>query len=322
MESFNKNTFFLQKIDVFFLGVAYHRNMRHRTQIIDGVKIMMIRNIRNIVGTVAATACLSFMVGQTAQAGQLHNGWNYSIDSFSDGSGGGDYEIKGLAIKELEDSIVVGLSGGLSWGENSNNITWGDLFFNFSGEDFNTASQNGDLFAVKFANNDTDLQLGVYQDVTASTITNPDQGMYNSLQQYYDWGWERENTMGTDISTKQEAYDYFGQGAFKNVIGSGQKVGEINKLDSSQLANLGLDFGHFSANAPQIFGFEFSKSLIQNADLKSGDYMAHLFLECGNDGVALVGNIKDVPEPATLGGLAIVGLALAGRRKLQNRNNA
>lgn len=280
---------------------------------------MMIRNLKNIVGTIAATACLSFMVGQTAQAGQLHNGWNYSIDSFSDGSGGADYEIKGLAIKESEDSIIVGLSGGMSWGENSENITWGDMFFNFSGQDFNTASQNGDLLAIKFADNDTDLELGVYQDVTASALTNADNNIYDSLEKYYDYGWDRENTMGTDLKTKEEAYDYFGKGAFHHVIGSGDKVGEINKLNSSQLANMGLDFGYFSANGPQILGFEFSKSLIQNADVGSGDYLAHLFLECGNDGVALAGNIEDVPEPATLGGLAIVGLALAGRRKLKNR---
>ncbi|MGB3535170.1 MAG: XDD3 family exosortase-dependent surface protein [Microcoleaceae cyanobacterium] len=283
---------------------------------------MMIRNIKKIVGTVAATACLSLIVGQTAQAGQLHNGWNYSIDSFSDGSGGVDYEIKGLAVTESEDSIIVGLSGGMSWDENSDNITWGDLFFNFSGDDFNTASQNGDLFGIKFANNDTDLQLGVYKDVTASTITNADHDMYSSLKQYYDYGWNRQDTMGTDISTKAEAYDYLGKGAFQHVIGSGERVGEINKLNGSQLANMGLDFGHFSANAPQVFGFEFSKSLVQNGDFESGDYLAHLFMECGNDGVALAGNIEDIPEPTTLGGLAIVGLALAGRRKLKNGKNA
>lgn len=279
---------------------------------------MMIRNLKNIVGTIAATACLSFMVGQTAQAGQLHNGWNYSIDSFSDGSGGVDYEIKGLAIKELEDSIVVGLSGGMSWGENSKNITWGDMFFNFSGQDFNTASQNGDLLGIKFADNDTDLALGVYQNVTASKIINADQDMYKGLEHYYNFGWERSNTMGTDISTKQQAYDYFGKDNQQYVIGSGERVGDINKLNGSQLASMGLDFGYFSANGPQILGFEFSKSLIQNADVGSGDYLAHLFLECGNDAVALAGNIKDVPEPATLGGLAIVGLALASRRKLKN----
>ena len=283
---------------------------------------MMIRNVINLVGTIAATTCLSLILGQTAQAGQLHNAWNYSIDSFSDGAGGPDYEIKGIAIKELEDSIVVGLSGGLSWEENSDNITWGDLFFNFSGEDFNTASQNGDLFAVKFANNDSDLEFGVYQNVTASDIINPDQGMYRGLEHYYDSGWERENTMGTDISTKAEAYDYFGKDNITQVIGSGEKVGNINPLNGSQLANLGLDFGHFSANGPQILGFEFSKSFIQNANTGSGDYLAHLFLECVNDGVALVGNIKDIPEPATLAGLAIVGLALAGRRKLQSREEA
>lgn len=297
------------------LSILEIRDTKHRLS--KELDIMMIRNIKNVVGTIAATACLSFMVGQTAQAGQLHNGWNYSIDSFSDGSGGADYEIKGLAIKELEDSIVVGLSGGVSWDENSKNITWADMFFNFSGQDFQTASQNGDLLGIKFANNDTDLELGVYQNVTASAITNADQDMYTGLEHYYNYGWERSNTMGTDISTKREAYDYFGKNNMDYVIGSGEKVGNINKLNGSQLANMGLDFGHFSANGPEILGFEFSKSIIQNGDFENGDYLAHLFMECGNDAVALAGNIEDIPEPASLGGLAIVGLALAGRRKLK-----
>ena len=44
---------------------------------------------------ITATAAAGFigLSGQAAQAGQFHNGWNYAIDSFSDGSGGSSFEI-------------------------------------------------------------------------------------------------------------------------------------------------------------------------------------------------------------------------------------
>ncbi|XDE62519.1 PEP-CTERM sorting domain-containing protein [Arthrospira platensis BEA 1257B] len=44
----------------------------------------------------------------------------------------------------------------------------------------------------------------------------------------------------------------------------------------------------------------------------SGDYLASLFLECGNDGVALAG--VSVPEPGTLAGLALLGVTFMGSK--------
>ena len=43
--------------------------------------------------------------------------------------------------------------------------------------------------------------------------------------------------------------------------------------------------------------------------------MSTLFAECANDGIALSGVSKNVPEPLTLAGLAIVGGALARKRR-------
>ncbi|MEM8544068.1 MAG: XDD3 family exosortase-dependent surface protein, partial [Cyanobacteria bacterium P01_H01_bin.119] len=96
---------------------------------------------------------------QAAQAGQLHNGWNYGIDAFGDGSGGDIYDIQGMAIKSSGDNIFIALNSNMPLSGNSEgsasharggSIGWGDLFLNFSGDDFQTASQNGDLIGINF----------------------------------------------------------------------------------------------------------------------------------------------------------------------------
>ncbi|MBW4493252.1 MAG: PEP-CTERM sorting domain-containing protein [Oscillatoria princeps RMCB-10] len=276
--------------------------------------------MRTLLGTAAASICLIAATGQEATAGQLYNGWNYGIDSFNDGSGGSSYEIKGLAIKETTDSVFVALTGGMplagvaASGAADGNIGWGDLFFNFSGKDFQTASNQSSLFGIRFAGtNDSNApSTGVYQNVQAKSVTGVNQG-YTSLRWYYDAGHNQPNTQGTDLPTAQAAYNYFypaavasnpttGNTPILNVINSGTKVGDITALASSDLSAAGLDFGHFGATGTQTIGFQFNRSLIG-----SGDYLANVFVECGNDGVAL-----KVPEPSSMAGLALVGLTAAG----------
>ncbi|MEP0757276.1 hypothetical protein NC997_07135 [Trichocoleus sp. DQ-A2] len=157
---------------------------------------------------------------------------------------------------------------------------------------------------------------GVYKNVQAASVTGTNNG-YSSLKQYYDSGWDRENTKGTDFTTKADAYAYFGQGSILNVIGSGTKVGDITMLTASALSAAGLDFSHFLASGDQTIGFQLNKSL-----LGFGDYVANMFLECGNDGVALAGAIlppapvvevtHQVPEPTGIAGMALVALAFVG----------
>lgn len=269
---------------------------------------------KTLVGSAIAATCMIAATATTATAGQFHNGWNYAIDAIGDGSGGAKYDIYGMATMETSDTIWVALTGGTPLAGVSErraaggNIGWGDLFFNFTGNDFRTASQNNALFGVRFAeNNDSGAsQLGVYRNVSAKSVTSINMG-YNSLQHYYNSGYYRENTMGTDIATKQQAYDYFGQRtSINNVIASGNWVGGINMHSQQELLNAGLDFGHFNALGTHTFGFSFDKSLIG-----SGDYLASLFLECGNDGVALAGS---VPEPSTLAGLALLGVTFMGSK--------
>ncbi len=159
--------------------------------------------------TTAFSISLLTLSTQQASAGQLYNGWNYSIDAFGDGSGGSVYDIKGMAIKESEDKVYVALTGGMSLNgttyDNQGNpvhIGWSDLFFNFSGQNFQTASQTNQLFGVRFANYNNSLATGIYQGVQAKSTTAQHAG-YSSLDWYYDAGFEKNNTQGTDTSDER-----------------------------------------------------------------------------------------------------------------------
>ncbi|MGK7927730.1 MAG: PEP-CTERM sorting domain-containing protein, partial [Spirulina sp.] len=74
------------------------------------------------------------------------------------------------------------------------------------------------------------------------------------------------------------------------------------------------------------FGFSLDKSALEGM-LPGGmsQFMAHVFLECANDGVALAGTFEmpeaaediDVPEPSALLGLSSLGLAFLARKRRQ-----
>ncbi|MCS6815511.1 MAG: PEP-CTERM sorting domain-containing protein [Cyanobacteria bacterium] len=288
---------------------------------------MQVRNLKSSVGATVAICCAMAMTGQSASAAQFYSGWNYSIDSFNDGSGGAVYEIKGLAIKETANSLIVALTGGtplagqVDSGARGGSIGFGDLFFNFSGKDFKTASQQKLLYGVRFApaNDSLVTGTGVFSQVSAVSVSQANYG-FSSLNHYYSSGFDRVNTQGDDIKTKQDAYNYYGQyDPILNVIGSGTKVGDITMLTGSQLASEGLNFGHFNAVGTHTIGFQFDKSF-----LPTGDYLANLFLECGNDGVAIKANVSSaaVPEPTTMVGLALAGAGLGVARSRKRRQQA
>ncbi|MDV3353814.1 PEP-CTERM sorting domain-containing protein [Leptolyngbyaceae cyanobacterium CCMR0082] len=259
------------------------------------------------------SALLSLTVPHAAHASTFHQGWNYSIDAFTDGSGGNPYEIRGLAIKETQDHVYVSVSGGSPLTGNSyhgaadGNVGWGDLLFNVTGDDINTA--NGSLFGVRFAGtNDSGVdQVGVFGNVTAQSVTQSNAG-YQHLKQYYQYGWERQNTMG-DLTTKQQAYDYMGEtDAVLTSIADGTLLGSIDFLSDQDAAAAGLNFGHFDAVGSDTHTFRFNRSL-----LPGGEFIATLLMECANDGIALMGNLnpehttQDVPEPSAVLSFAAVG---------------
>lgn len=301
------------------------------------IDAMNTNKVSKFIGSAAVAVSLISLLGQPANAGQLHNDWNYGIDAFGDGSGGAKYDIKGLAMKETADSIFVALTGGtpLTGNESAraadNNVGFGDLFFNFSGKDFTTAMNDGDLFGIRFAGtNDSQVnQTGVYQNVTATSVAKENHG-YGSLKQYYNHKkFDKINTQGTDLASKADVYDYlYGSTVAQkpkknntpilNVIQSGRFLGDIDLLDEAELSNTGLDFSHFEANDSHTYGFRFDRALLPQ---NGGSFVSHLFLECGNDGVALKGDLESVPEPSGLAGIAGIGLTFAGMalRRRQSR---
>ena len=267
---------------------------------------------------------------QNATAATLSGGWNYAIDSFNDGVtglqvGGGEFEFYGIAVKETSDTAFIAINSNLSLAGYADtfaqrgNINYGDLFFNFSGQNFNTANANGSLFGIRFAEgNDSGVSTtGVYSNVTAKSVTQTNEG-FSNLSQYNT---RVQSAGGTpsigDLSATDPYFQQTGNSTVLNSIAAGTKIGEINSLTPATLTALGLNFAQFNAVGSQTIGFSFNKSA-----MPSGQYIANLFAECANDAIAIKGSFEKasaeaVPEPSTIFG-TLAGLSiLAAKRKLK-----
>ncbi len=283
---------------------------------------------KRLLGLTGAVA-LGVSIAQSAQAGTLYNGWNYSIDAQNDGSGGSVYDIKGLAFRETDDHVYFSISGntpltGTSYSRAADgNIGWGDLMLNFSGNSFAEAEQNGDLFGIRFSEtNDSGVtQLGLYSDITTTSVAGDNSG-YTNLNKYYTTGsgkFNVDDTMG-DLSTQSEVFEYLTGDAnsttvnTNNVIASGNYVGAIEMVSDQDAADQGLDFSNFNAAGNEQITFRLDRGL-----LPSASFIANVFLECANDGVALHGETADVPEPSAMGGLVLLGMIAGGRRLRKRR---
>ena len=278
-----------------------------------------------------AVFCAIFALQQpNATAATLSNGWNYAIDSFNDGVtgdqvGGGDFEFYGIAITETSDTAFIAINSNLSLAgyaasiAERGNVNYGDLFFNFSGQNFNTANANGSLFAIRFAaGNDSGVETtGVYTNVTAKSVTQTNLGFTN-LNQYNTRVASEGGTpsMG-DLAATDSYFEQTGNTTVLNSIATGTKVGEINFLTPATLSALGLDFAQFNAVGSQTIGFSFNKS-----SMPWGNYIANFFAECANDGIAIQGSFEAVPEPSTwfgtLVGLSFLGIG-AAKRKIKRK---
>ena len=287
----------------------------------------------------ATTLCAIVAVHQPiTAAATLSNGWNYAIDSFNDGVtgpqiGGGEFEFYGIAVKETSDTAFIAINSNLSLAGYADsaaqrgNINYGDLFFNFSGQNFNTANANANLFAVRFApgNDSSVATTGVYSNVTAKNVTQTNDG-FSSLAQFNARVQSAGGTpsMG-DLSATDPYFQQTGNWSILNSIATGKKVGEINFLTPAALSAIGLDFAHFNATGSQTIGFSFNKSA-----MPSGSYVANLFAECANDAIAIKSSFEKasaeaVPEPSTifgtLAGLSILGLGAAKRKMKRQISN-
>lgn len=285
-----------------------------------------IATLAQITGLTAATLCVTLAANPSQANAYSLNGWDYAIGGSNNGSGGSVFDYKGIAIKESGDSIFVALNTNMtlqgSLYNNKEVINYGDLFFNFTGKSFKAASDAGQLVGIHFATNGSQSgvsQVGVYSNVKAKSITAQNYG-YSNLTQWSDWTKTTNKGAYNDSFGDLNARDsYFagqqsGSGTILNAIKSGQKVSDIFMMSSSQLKAEGLNFSQFGANGSQTLGFSFKRT----ADFKVGSFVANLFAECGNDGLAIRSNLHKVPEPTTMAGIAAVaGLGLLGRRRRQ-----
>lgn len=280
-----------------------------------------------IFATVAATVTAIGISGQQAQAGTLTGGWNYAIDSFRDGVtdgrvNQGAFEFYGLAIKQDLQNIYVAINAnlplnGLAYSGVGNGLVgYGDLLFNFTGNNLVTANNNKSLFAIRFDDkNDASVRsTGVYSNVQAKSVTGSNGGFTNlSSGSLNHLGYVNSHGGSASMGDLAEDDPYFGNQTL-NVIKTGTKIGDIKYLTVDDLSKLDLNFGQFGAVGSQTIGFSFDRSL-----LPTGDYLAQLLAECANDGIAIKGKFTDsenVPEPIT-GLVLAAGLGGAAMRKMK-----
>lgn len=263
------------------------------------------------------------LTGQQAQAGTMFKGWNYSIDSFKDGTEGSTigskskFEFYGMAFKETADKVIFAFNSNLSkQGYNyrsalGGKISYGDLMLDFTGKgSINQA--NGSLYGVRFdATNDTKGKLGLYNNVTTSSVTTQNAG-YTSHNHHT--GTVNNNLKGhASFGDMDTNTTYFkGTDAAQTTIAKGNYAGGITEIND--FSAYGLNFGHFNAIGAHTFGFSIDKSL-----LPKGNFVASLFAECGNDGMVLVGR---VPEPSVIIGLSAVGLMASASQLRKRRGQA
>lgn len=212
-------------------------------------------------------------------------GWQYTIDSNSDGVagtdvGGNEYEIYGMAVRETETSLWFVLNGNTPLTGNSavtaadGNIGWGDLFLNFSGMDFQTAMESGNLFAIRFAGtNDSGVdQIGVYQQAKAKSVTNSNSG-FLSLQQYNS---HVVNYGGfPSLGDLPANSPYFNLAQSWNVIESGNYLTGIEYLSEQDLLKGGYNPSLFAGL--QTIAFKWDKAPLPSQSVPEPSILFGLF---------------------------------------------
>jgi hypothetical protein len=286
------------------------------------------RSLNRLTTGFLTSVCL--LAGISVQADTYHNGWNYAIDSSDDGSGGINYEERGLAFTTRGGKVYVAISsnmldtGNVVDGVLNGRINHGDMFFNFSNHNLDTVADFNDplVFGVRFDPlNDSlgniggsNATVGVFDQLTVTSLTTANTG-YSTLLSYNNTGFGRTMDAMADLeSTLGDVKAYLGDQTMYPNIERGRQIGGITLLDRNQLISNGLDFANFGIDlgANKVYGFSFNQNL-----LPSGEFTMHLFQECINDGMALNG--ANVPEPGTY---AMLGAGLLTLGSLFRRRRA
>ena len=261
------------------------------------------------------------------QAGSLINGWNYARDDYSyDGYDSGNlsatsrYDIYGIGIKQVDNTIFVGINASMpltgisSANTTNNNVGWGDLFldFNYGNAGNNFATAQGSMIGIRFAstNDSSAPTTGVYTGVTGKAVAGSNSG-FASLNHYAT---NTPNAVIGDLAINDPYFAPYQSAPVPNEIGAySSKIGEVTQLSVAELASLPSIQPPNDSTHPNRFGFKF--------DLPSsytGNFLGSLFLECVNDAVAIKGYVRPVPVPPAIAGILAVG-ALGGWRAAKRK---
>jgi hypothetical protein len=256
--------------------------------------------------------------------------WDFTSDNGNDGLPSGlgtpNYEMYGIhhGYDSGMDRFYVAIDSNLplagigNTGAGGGNIAYGDMILNFNvGQSFGSISSaaNDKVFAVRFAANDKGSTLGLYKNVKTTSVTTDNVG-FETLEKY-------KKAAGANADLGAVSWDYFNENfdenttstPILNVIETGDKVADdgFEVLDETALKNLGLSS---PKQGSELYGFSFKGSALGLSGQK--DFIAHLFAECGNDGMAFHGKFietspsTEVPEPSSIAGLVAMGLIFKG----------
>jgi uncharacterized membrane protein YkoI len=219
--------------------------------------------------------------------------WMYATDYIGDATGSDKLEMYGMAVKRDADMIFVALNANMNPKEGyryksaqGGNVNFTDVVLDFGGDK---------QYAVHFAENDNLGRLdgkGVYTNLVLKDVTKANAG-WSTFKSYSNR--KPEADLG-DIPIENTSDFYFNNiwddsRRIPHMIESGDRVANdgFTILNRDELEALGLDF---PANLDQAktegevgdytFGFVFNKT-----DDMTGDFIAYVFTECINDGIAL-----------------------------------
>jgi hypothetical protein len=240
------------------------------------------------------------------------NQWTYVKDNASDGTGTGpilnldgvqvatgvNYEIYGVAIREDGDRVTVAMNARMGLrGEDLNspqavdgNIAWSDFVFDMVTKDAagNFTGSNA-KYAVHFSpGSDSGVtELGLYKNITLKDVT----------QENYGWTSMSSYNRG-DLGNLPKINGYFSSIYSKSrsvpmSIATGTKVADdgFRLLSPEELKAMKLDFAKgLAMQANKLGEYTFGFSFKKQADMQ-GNFVAYVFTECTNDGVAIVNHL-------------------------------
>lgn len=276
-----------------------------------------LQRIGQYAGAIVMATGTGWLVAQLPASAFSLNGWDYALGEYNNGVtlnqvGGGVFEIYGIAIKDTGSQMTIAVNANLPL-TGQQGITYGDLFFNFTGQSFKAASDAAQLFGVRFVGAESDSgapTIGLYSNVMAKNVSATNSGFVN-LQAYSLLVQGNDRWGDMNVRDPYFAGQDIGNWTVLNAIGTGTKISEIDLLTAAALTPEGLDFAQFPGVAgSQTIGVRFDKP----SQFGIGRYVASLMAECANDGIVI--QSESVPEPTTMAGLgsASVGLALLRRR--------